>query len=527
MSLEQKNILLVEDEGIIALREKTQLEKYGYTVISESTGEKAVERINENKTIDLILMDIDLGSGIDGTEAAELILKDHDIPVLFLSSHNEPEVVNKTERITSYGYVVKNSGITVLDASIKMAFKLFEANRKIKKVSEALLERNNLLENTMENFPGCVFWKDTDMVYLGCNTSEAKESGAASPEEVIGKSDYELGWTDNEAGFYRKTDRLVLEGGKPVFNIQECHRRPDGETVWEETTKVPLFDLAGKVSGIFGVSVNITERKRAEEALRNSEEKYRGIIEQSLDGIIVADSDGRIVTWNASMAAISGIPKDEAIGRPISEIKSRMSPGEDKAALAAQAQSTLEEMLESGGGSQMSGNWTIRSIDGTHKAIQESAFHIKLHDTHFFGTIIRDITDQKKTENLLEESEGLYRSILNASPDAIAMTDLEGRILMFSPAALGMFGYDDADGHLGCPISDFIVPEDRERAFSNVALMRQGKTLGADDYRGLRRDGSVFDMEINGEFVRDASGDYSKMVFIIRDISRRRQAGAT
>ena len=105
------------------------------------TGEKAVETANADPDISLILMDIDLGKGaMDGTEAAAIILKDRDIPVVFLSSHTEPEVVEKTEKITSYGYVVKNSGATVLDASIKMAFKLFEAKNEAKKHEEALRE---------------------------------------------------------------------------------------------------------------------------------------------------------------------------------------------------------------------------------------------------------------------------------------------------------------------------------------------------------------------------------------------------
>ena len=88
--------------------------------------------VEKTPAIDLILMDINLGNGMDGTDAAAIILKDHDLPVVFLSSHMEPEVVAKTEKITSYGYVVKNSSITVLDASIKMAFKLFEAKIKEK-----------------------------------------------------------------------------------------------------------------------------------------------------------------------------------------------------------------------------------------------------------------------------------------------------------------------------------------------------------------------------------------------------------
>lgn len=121
----KKRILLVEDEAIIALNEKASLEKYGYEVSIVSSGDDAVAYIKNDPFIDLILMDIDLGEGMDGTQAAEKILEFHDLPVLFLSSHSEPEIVEKTEKITSYGYVVKDAGVTVLDASIKMAFKLF------------------------------------------------------------------------------------------------------------------------------------------------------------------------------------------------------------------------------------------------------------------------------------------------------------------------------------------------------------------------------------------------------------------
>jgi len=127
----KKSILLVEDEAILGMLQKATLEKYGYCVTTVNSGEKAVEYINNNLSIDLILMDIDLGRGIDGTQAAEHILSNHDIPIIFLSSHTEPEIVEKTEKITSYGYVVKNSTITVLDASIKMAFKLFDAKQNI------------------------------------------------------------------------------------------------------------------------------------------------------------------------------------------------------------------------------------------------------------------------------------------------------------------------------------------------------------------------------------------------------------
>ena len=111
-------------------------------------GEGAVQRaLAPDSDIDLILMDIDLGQGIDGTEAAAKILEEKDIPVVFLSSHTEPEIVEKTEKITSYGYVVKNSGIVVLDASIKMALRLYDAKIEQKQTEDALRESNERMQS--------------------------------------------------------------------------------------------------------------------------------------------------------------------------------------------------------------------------------------------------------------------------------------------------------------------------------------------------------------------------------------------
>lgn len=145
MRISKKTILLVEDEALIALSSKKNLEKYGYNVITIDSAEKAiqlikketdelvklpeskqtyrkkvvndnipintshtvVEEFKDKGEIDLILMDIDLGEGMDGTQAAEIILREKDIPIIFLSSHTESEIVEKTEKITSYGYVVK------------------------------------------------------------------------------------------------------------------------------------------------------------------------------------------------------------------------------------------------------------------------------------------------------------------------------------------------------------------------------------------------------------------------------------
>ncbi|MBM9579727.1 PAS domain S-box protein [Leptospira sp. 201903070] len=130
---EKKTILLVEDEPIIGMTEAMQLRNHGYNVINAMSGIKAFEILGDRQTeVDIVLMDIDLGRGIDGTEVASEILKEHDIPLLFLSSHVEPEIIQKTENITSYGYVVKSNDITILAASIKMAFRLHDSYMDVK-----------------------------------------------------------------------------------------------------------------------------------------------------------------------------------------------------------------------------------------------------------------------------------------------------------------------------------------------------------------------------------------------------------
>ena len=131
------SILLVEDENSIAVDFQHSLCKYGYTVQIARTGEEAVQLFNHPNEIDLILNGIlILVKGIDGPEAATQILMIKEIPIVFLSSHAELDKVQRTEAINSYGYVVKESGITVLNTSIKLAIRLFKAREKEKQKSE-------------------------------------------------------------------------------------------------------------------------------------------------------------------------------------------------------------------------------------------------------------------------------------------------------------------------------------------------------------------------------------------------------
>jgi len=129
-----KTILLVEDQALISMAQQIELESYGYTVITANTGAKAVQISRTNPEIDLILMDINLGNGMNGIESAIQILNTRPLPVIFLSSHTVREAVALTHGLSIYGYILKGTNISALDESIKSGFCLFKTH--IRRVAE-------------------------------------------------------------------------------------------------------------------------------------------------------------------------------------------------------------------------------------------------------------------------------------------------------------------------------------------------------------------------------------------------------
>ena len=128
----------------------------------------------------------------------------------------------------------------------------------------------------------------------------------------------------------------------------------------------------------------------------------------------------------------------------------------------------------------------------------------------------------KKREMARRKGEALYHSILSASPDVITITDLEGKIQFSSERAVKMFGASNAGDFPGHKMFEYIDPPDHERASGEIAKMLAGQLTGAAEYTALRADGSKFDIEVNGEFLRDENGQLVQMIFVTRDISDRK-----
>jgi len=174
-----------------------------------------------------------------------------------------------------------------------------------KRAEEELYRSRQMLQSTLDTIPQRVFWKDRNCIYLGCNRAFATDAGLNNPAEIIGKNDFELAWSGT-AELYRADDKRVMEKGSAKLNFDETQSRPDGSLLWLRTSKLPLRDREGKVTGVIGTYEDITERKRAEEALHESEKRYRLLFERNLAGVFRYTAEGRVLDANDAYAHILG-----------------------------------------------------------------------------------------------------------------------------------------------------------------------------------------------------------------------------
>ncbi|OIR11644.1 cyclic di-GMP phosphodiesterase Gmr [mine drainage metagenome] len=134
--------------------------------------------------------------------------------------------------------------------------------------AEELREQKDLLASVIQHAPIRVFWKDRESRYIGCNSQFAQDAGLSGPEELVGKTDYDMGWRD-QAEFYRADDRAVMESGISTLDFEETQTTPDGRTIWLSTSKVPLRGGDNRIIGVLGIYTDITNRKQAEEQIHN------------------------------------------------------------------------------------------------------------------------------------------------------------------------------------------------------------------------------------------------------------------
>ena len=471
-----KKILLVEDTMITALAEAAMLTKYNYEVITTPDGESAVELAFKDPEIDLILMDIDLGRGIDGPTAADLIVKQRDIPIVFLTSHSEREMVDKVRSITRYGFVVKNSGDFVLLSSIEMAFELFEAHKKTK---DSETNFRLLTENINE-----AFW---------LSDASMKKVLYISPAcwdmwKLDSRLRYEDHWIflkmihpDDLPGVFA-AQKLLLEEGiayKGEFRII-CG---DGEIKWISGRAYPVYNHPGEIIRFAGVGEDITVHKTADVALQESESKFRSYIENAPMGIFITDQTGRFIEVNPSAAIGLGYTEDELLKLKITDIidSSNVDVGSRHFYTVVHEGRDVGDIL-------------FRKKDGSVLWAQVNA--VKLSEERFIA-FCQDITSRKKAEILLFKSEERMRSIFDNLHIGIFQSTLDGKFVYLNSAISEILGYSSAGELIDMVESSSIADVIYEEPLNRPAFVREVSSEPGIwkifDNRYKRKDGTAFD----------------------------------
>jgi PAS domain S-box-containing protein len=258
---------------------------------------------------------------------------------------------------------------------------------------------------------------------------------------------------------------------------------------------------------------NFTERKRVEDVLLENDRRLRAIIEAApIPMVISRVSDGLILNANAHLGSTFGLPSEDMVGRKTPDFY--YDPADRDAML---------DLLKKDGYVR---NYEVRAkkADGTPFWVV-----VSLQTTTFDGEPalvagFYDITERKRAEDALRESEERYRALVETSPDGISLTDLEGRVLYCNKQALALLGFKSMQEVLGRNSFDLIAPEDRQRAVDNAQETLKMKSLSQIEYTLIRKDGSRVPVELGASLVVDAEDKPKGFIGVVRDITARKRA---
>ncbi|RMF04186.1 MAG: PAS domain S-box protein [Chloroflexi bacterium] len=313
-------------------------------------------------------------------------------------------------------------------------------------------------------------------------------------------------------------ETLVATGR--VTNYEFTYQNRAGE-IGQAIIFAEIFEQQGE-QYILSAMVDITEQKRAEQALRESEIKFRSVVEQATDGISLADEQGVIIEWNRSMAELTGLPAAGVVGQYTWDVQAQLDPArfrrpEDVTALKQSLQNVLQTGQMPWAGQIMEREYT--HPDGSQRYIQGSVFPIQTAKGFMLVSLSRDVTEHRQAQEALRQSEEQYRTLFEEAGDGIMVLDEQNNPLDANKRICTMLGYN-RDELMATNAVALIHPEDLQTKDHAAALeaLLQGHSVRSD-YRLKRKDGSYIPTELNTKILGP-----NRFLNIIRDITERVQA---
>ncbi len=349
---------------------------------------------------------------------------------------------------------------------------------------QALQESEQRYQNIIESIPlGMHMYKlDSDgrLILIGANPA-ADQILHIDHKTLIGKT-IEEAFPPLQETEVPERYRLAAAQGTPWKIEQIIYQDQQISGAFE----VHAFQTSpGRMTATF---LDITERKQAEEALRASEQKFRSVVEQSIDGIRMIDGKGIIIEWNQGCERITGLMRSEVLGTPLIESITQLLTEENRTpAVYEDLRAEVQNYIETGlpGQPAISRIFRIRRSDGTQRIVEETSFPIVTGQGFMGGGILRDITEHTSMLEALQESAERYRTLMNNMGEGVIIVTPDETVLFANPTALQMVGVDVLVGH---NLREFSTPQEFDRVQAKMPARLQGES-NRDEITIVRPDG--------------------------------------
>jgi PAS domain S-box-containing protein len=380
------------------------------------------------------------------------------------------------------------------------------------------LDDSSLLRTLIDTLPEQVYVKDTEGRYVLNNLAHVRALGAASPDDVAGKSDFDF-YPEELAERYRVDEREVLDSGRPLIGKEEPSVDGEGNERRHSTTRVPLRDGNGEIVGLLGVTWDETERRLAEEALKESEERFRTAFEDAPIGVALVDLDGRRFRVNRALCEMLGYSEEKLCSEKYLE---HIHP-EDREISSNHFRQTLEERV---------GTYTLerRYIHAEGHAVWNLTSVSLIQDAQgnpsHFVCLHQDITDRKEVETKLRKSEARLAEAQRIARLGSWEWDVKTGESSWSDETFRIYGYEPKQF---VPTVDTLMelvhPDERELVRKNIdAALYEGESYDFE-HRIVRPDGEERVVHRQAEVLFDEEeGEPLWMIGTVHDITERKQA---
>ncbi|MCD6497874.1 MAG: PAS domain S-box protein [Deltaproteobacteria bacterium] len=359
-----------------------------------------------------------------------------------------------------------------------------------------------------QNLPIGLYRSTVDGRFVGVNQTLADMLGWDRAEALVGARSDQFYWDVDDR---RRWKELLLQRG--IIREHEVRlRRRDGSILWVRETCRVVFGVSGQPMVFEGSVEDITEQKRAEQALDQIDERYRALIERQGEGLALVGPDEKVLLCNRITAEMFGVSVNELQGRCLDDFVEK----EDFDRLKQETEKRRH-------GERSTYRITVCRPNGEVRRLQVTATPWMDESGEFSGAfgIVRDVTEEEAAERALKLSEEKYRAVVTQSADGIFLVDLEShQILEANQTWRRMLGYD-SDDLSDLSLDDFVVVDsDADQDELDLAVRAHSSFVGERRYR--RRDGSFLDVDVSTSLVE--YGEKQVACVMARDISQRKQA---